>query len=252
MVTIPKLKVQTRKEVGTPSSRRLRRAGLIPGALTMDGGSAIPVTFVRHELDMILRVHSSATMLLDVELDETPPKRFMLKEVQRDTIRGQIIHVDFQEIVMTKKIRVRIPIRLVGDAVGVTQGGGILDHHLRDVEVECLPSNLVEGIVVDVSGLNVGNSISVGELKVNSGINILTDPQISVVSVVMPRLEEEASELAATTVPAEPEVIAKGKKPAEEEEPEEKSAAEAVKIPAAKESKDAASVSTKTSRAGKQ
>lgn len=250
MVTIPKLKVQTRKEVGTSASRRLRRVGFIPGVLGMDGGYAIPVTFVRHELDMILRGHSSTTMMLDIELDGASPKRFMLKEIQRDTIRGQIIHVDFQEIVMTKKIRVRIPIKLVGNPVGVTQGGGILDHHLRDVEVECLPSNLIEGIVVDVSGLNAGDSISVGELKVDPEITILTDPQISVASVVMPRLEEEAPEAAATAVSAEPEVIAKGKK-ATEEEAEDKSAAEAEKAPA-KESKDSASASAKTSRGGKQ
>jgi large subunit ribosomal protein L25 len=251
MLRIPKLKVQSRKDTGTSAARRLRRAGLIPGALIMEGGSVIPISLVRHELDMILRGHASSTMIFDVELDGNSPKRFMLKELQRDTIRGKIIHVDFQEIVATKKIRIKIPIRLTGDPIGVTQGGGILDHHLREVEVECLPSSLMEEIVVDVSGLGVGESISVGDLKVDPGITILTDPQISVASVIMPRIEEEVPAQAATAVQAEPEVIAKGKKVEEEEaEAKEKAPAEEGKKAPAKESKESATSGGKTPSSG--
>jgi len=220
-----KLTATARTVSGSAAARRLRRQGLIPGVLNDEHGRATMIQLNRHDFEMMLHGHASANLIIDLEVDGTQPKKVLLKDVQHDFVTGDILHADFLEVSMTKKMRISVPVRLVGEPVGVAQEGGVLEHPLRTLEVECLPGDLPEEIVVDVSRLKIGQSLLVRDLKVDAKVTIVTSGDAPVASVSAPRAEEvpQAAEAAATAEgPQEPELVgAKGK--AQEEESEEAS-----------------------------
>jgi large subunit ribosomal protein L25 len=174
------LKVRPRDKSGKEYARQLRRNGFIPAVLY------------------------------------GPDTPSLSLEIQRDPVRGDILHVDFHQISLTKKLTIQVPIHLVGTALGVADGG-ILQHALRDVEIECLPTAIPEKIEVDVSHLKIGDSVHVGDIKVENA-EVLSDPKSSIVSVVPPTVFKEP-EVAAPVTEEEPEVI--GEKKEEEEEKKE-------------------------------
>jgi len=227
-----KIQAQKRTVSGSGSVERLRKQGLLPGIINNDKGESILIQMNRHDFDMFLRHHSSESLIIDVDLEGDKVRKLLLKEVQHHPVTDLIRHVDFLEVSMTKKMRVNIPIRLIGDPVGVLTEGGVLDHLIRTVEVECLPGDLVEGIDVDVSALKVGDAILVKEMKVDPKLHILTNGAVAVAGVSIPKVvvEEVPEEAAATT--AEPEVIG-AKKEGEEGEGEEGAEAGDKKAPAA-------------------
>jgi large subunit ribosomal protein L25 len=213
-----KLVVDAREDRGTCRARRLRRAGTIPGIVYNEKGESRAVQLNRHDFDLLMRRHRSENVILDLEVKGDAPRKVLVKEVQHNVLTGETLHADFLEISLTRKMRVGIPIRLVGDPVGVT-AGGVLDQSLRDLEVECLPTDLVECITVDVSALAIGDSISVAMLKVDPKLHVVTGPGVSVASVLAPTLEEEAKPAEAVEG-AEPELIKKPEKEGEGEEGE--------------------------------
>jgi large subunit ribosomal protein L25 len=154
--------------------------------------------------------------LLDDKKDSQ--RKVLVREVQRDPVTGAILHLDFHQISLTKKLTIQVPIHLVGIPVGVDDGG-ILQHALRDLEIECLPTAIPEKIEVDVSHLKIGDSVHVGDIKVENA-EILSDSKSSIVSVVPPTVFKEP-EVAAPVTEEEPEVIGE-KKEEEEEKKEEK------------------------------
>ncbi|MDD4871034.1 MAG: 50S ribosomal protein L25 [Kiritimatiellae bacterium] len=214
-----KIKAQKREVSGSGSVQRLRKQGLLPGVINNDKGESRLIQMNRHEFDMFIRHHTSESLILDVELEGDKTRKLLLKEVQHHPVSDEVLHVDFLEISMTKKMRVNIPIRLVGDPVGVISEGGVLDQLIRAVEVECLPTDLVEGIEVDVSGLKVGDAILVNQIKVDPKLVILTNGSVAVALVSIPKVIEETPAEAEAT-PTEPEVIG-AKKEGEEGEGEE-------------------------------
>ncbi len=226
-----KIKVQKRTVSGSGSVERLRKQGLLPGIINNDKGESILIQMNRHDFDMFLRHHSSESLIIDVEVDGDKVRKLLLKEVQHHPVSDKILHVDFLEVSMTKKMRVDIPIRLIGTPAGVLTEGGVLDHLIRTVEVECLPGDLVEGIEIDVSALKVGDAILVRDIKVGPGLHILTNGAVAVAGVSIPKVvvEETSEEAAAAT---EPEVIG-AKKEGEEGEAEEGEEADKEKAPAA-------------------
>jgi len=163
----------------------------------------------------------------------------ILKVLQRDPVKGRPLHADFQAISMERKIRVEVPLVLSGDPIGVKDKGGILEHALRQLSVECLPVNIPEKIAVDVSGLDIGDALHVRDVQVAEGIRILDDGARVLASVSAPAAEEVAAPV--EEAPAEPEVV--GKK--EKEEPE--AAAEA-KPKAGAEAKPKAAPEAKPSK----
>jgi large subunit ribosomal protein L25 len=182
-------------------------------------------------------------VLLDLAVQGQDVIKVLLQEVQHNSLTGSIIHADFHEISMTEKLRVEVQIHLTGTPVGVTQGGGVLEHLLREVEVECLPSDLMEFIEVDVSNLNIGDNLTVADIKLDAArYHILSQADLAVAGVAAPAAEEEkpAEEAVAGAEAAEPEVI-KEKKPAAGEDdkgakaPAAKGAAAAPAAKAAKE-----------------
>jgi large subunit ribosomal protein L25 len=137
----------------------------------------------------------------------------LVKAIQRDIIRRNPIHIDFQRVIMSEKIEMSVPIHVAGEAPGVKVSGGLLEHLTRSIKVRCLPSNIPAVINVDVGALNIGEAILVRDLKPMEGVEVMTDPSLIVVHVTVPHVEEEvAAPGAAVPGAAEPEVIAKGKK----------------------------------------
>jgi large subunit ribosomal protein L25 len=217
MATEIRMKAATRPELGTTAVRRLRRTGVLPAAVKRLSGVSESVGLDAHAFENTMRHHSGDTLLVTLDLGGSDVPT-LLREVQHDVISGLAIHADFGEISLTQKLRVSILIKLVGEADGVKNGGGILEQTLRHVEVECLPADLVEAVEVDVSALKLGQALTVGALTLAPCFTVLTNAGISVATVVAPAAEEvvEAAE-GAVEAGAEPEVITKGKKEEAEE-----------------------------------
>jgi large subunit ribosomal protein L25 len=148
----------------------------------------------QHDFEMMLHAHRSEHVMVDLALDGGDAKKVLLKEVQHDPLSGEPQHAEFLEVSLTKKMKVAIPVVLTGEAVGVITEGGRLEHLLRELEVECLPTDLVESIEVDVSGLSIGDVLTVGDLTVDSKLDVDMDAGVAVASVAAPTVEEDATE----------------------------------------------------------
>ena len=205
-----RLKAEPRAEQGSVAVGRLRRAGSIPAAVNRIEGGTTLVKLNTHAFIIMLRHHASEQMLVTLDLDgqEIPA---LMREVQYDVMTGHPIHVDFGEISLSKKIRVAIPLHLAGEPEGVKLGGGILQQMLRSVEVECLPTDIVETFTVDISALKVGQSMFTRELKLGDAYTVITGKDAVVASVAAPE-EEAVAAPAEGAAAVTPEVITKGKK----------------------------------------
>ncbi len=188
------LQAEVRNETGTGKCRGLRREGHLPCMLQGLDGASSPIQVSVHELLMLLTHHAGEHLVLDLKLGDNKPRKVLLKELQHAPISGNLVHADFAEISMTEKMQTNVQLVLAGEPTGVTQGGGTLEHLLWEVEVECLPNDLVEEIEVDVSSLDIGGMVTVADIPTTPGIEILTEPDIAVALVSAPRLEEEPAE----------------------------------------------------------
>ena len=169
-----RIKAEERTEQGTAAVRRLRRAGLVPASvMSMNKGGTKLIKFNAHEFMMAMRGRSGKQLLvtLDVQGKEVPA---LLREMQNDVLAGTPIHVDFSEVSLSQKVRVTVPLRLVGEAVGVKLGGGVLEQVLRSIEVECLPTDIVEKFDVDVSALGLDQTLFVRDLQLGDKFTLVT------------------------------------------------------------------------------
>jgi len=211
---------EPREDFGKHANRRLRRAGSVPAVVYGGGGSAQPISVDPRGIMRILRSEAGHNTIFTLAVKGKAPARVMIRDWQLEPVRGELLHVDLVRVVRDTKLKLRVPIQLTGDPVGVKTQGGVLDFTLREVEVECLPDDIPEKIAVDVSELVIGRSIRVSDLAPGDKLKILTDPTRVVAHVMMLKVveEEKPAEVAAEVAPAEPEVIRKGK--AEEAEGE--------------------------------
>src|SRR5512147_2709709 len=208
---------ESRRETGKNVNRRLRQRGLIPGVLYGTGKAAVPVAVSPREIGAILKSASGENTLFDLDLGGTR-RRVILKEFQREPLRGQLLHADFYEVALDKALEVKVPIELEGVPVGVKLQGGIVDFVTRELEVECLPADIPDKITVDISHLELGKHLRVSDLKLGDKVKVLVEPDVVVAHVVLPRAEVAAEAAPAEAAPteeaaagAEPEVIKKGK-----------------------------------------
>jgi large subunit ribosomal protein L25 len=219
------------KRVGRKKNEanRLRASGKIPAVFYGPGKDGKPPEGVAVSVDpkavlRILHSESGANTLINLKLDGRET-RVMVREYQLDPITHHLLHADFYQLAMDKAIVVSVPIALQGEATGVKQQGGLLDFVTREIEVECLPTDIPERIEVDVTELMLHQSIRVRDLAVNPKWKAISDGDTMLAHVVMPKAEEEpapaadAAAAAATAAPAEPEVIKKGKTEEKEEAP---------------------------------
>jgi large subunit ribosomal protein L25 len=159
---------EQRSANGTTGSRRLRRSGVVPAVVYGDGKPGLSIQLDRHQFEKTMGRHLDEHPILDLDVKGVGAKKVLLQDVQYHPLSGLVIHVDFHEVSMTKKLRVEMAIRLVGEAHGVTQQGGVLEHLLRVVMIECLPTDILEHVDVDVSGLSIGQSLNVRNIVLDS------------------------------------------------------------------------------------
>ena len=201
------LEVEKREIGGKGPVKRLRAQGKIPAVLYGHGEESVLLSLDAKNLHAILHAHGGENIIFDVKIPgHKKAIKAIIREVQHHPSRGDILHVDLQHISMKEKIIVQVPVFLVGSPLGVRVKGGILQHVLHELEIECLPGDIPEHIEVNVSELDVGDSIHIQDLTVEK-VKIITDPQRSVATVVPPTVIK---------VPVEEEVMV-----AEEEELEE-------------------------------
>lgn len=232
-----KLTAKTRAEKGSASAGRLRRTGWFPAVVYGEGRPGLDIQLNEHDFVVMLRTHRSENMIVDLTVEgRDKPVKVMLKAMQHHPLTGRIIHVDFYEVSMTRKIEIEVPVKLVGVPTGVANEGGILEHVLRTLDVLCLPGDMVEEFELDVSDLHIGKTLRVRDVKVDAAkFKVLSDPDQVVAAVAAPRTEEEekaATEAEAAVAAAGPEVLTE-KKEEEGEEGAEKG--KEAKAPAAKD-----------------
>jgi large subunit ribosomal protein L25 len=207
-----------RDRAGKGPARAARRAGDIPGVLYGHGQAATPLTVNQKEFINAIRHVEGGNMIVSLKL-AGGEKTALVREVQLDPISHDVIHLDFQEVSLTEKVRVQVTVHFTGIATGVKDGGGILETITRQVEVECLATAIPSFLEADVTALEVGDSLHASDLGLPEGVTLLTEADQTIATCVPPTVYEApvAAEVAPTA--AEPELVAaKGKEDKEEGE----------------------------------
>jgi len=218
------LDAAVREETGRAAARRARRDGKVPAILYGRGETTVTVEVDARKFERMLQHGLAEHGMLELNLKEGRNKRrrtVLIREVQHHPVTGEILHADFYHVEMEQEIEVSVPIVLVGQPEGVKKGG-ILEHVLREVEIQCVAKRMPENISLDVTGVDLGHSLHVRDLVLDEDIRVLTEPERTVVSVLPPKLREEAAPAAEEVEEeegAEPEVV--GKEGKEEEQPQE-------------------------------
>ena len=211
MATKHSLAAESRTSKGKGAARSARRAGRVPAVIYGHHREPTPLTVDAGALFRLLTVQQGARALLDVAVDGKAPVKALIREIQRDPVRKQdIVHLDLYEVKADEKIIVKVAVHLTGTAEGVRNGGGILEHPVRELTLRLFPADIPEHFEVDVTALAIGKTIHVRELSIPKA-EILDDGALVVAAVVAPRVEEVVVPAADAAVVAEPEVIKKGK-----------------------------------------
>jgi large subunit ribosomal protein L25 len=205
----------SREATGKGAARTLRRADRIPAVLYGRGLTSRPLSVERLALTRLLEVVGGEAALVDVTIDGGEQVKALVREVQRNPIRrSDVIHLDLYAVTADQPITVDVPVHIIGSAEGVRNQGGVLDHHLHRITLHVLPGDIPEHIEVDVTNLTLGHAIHIADITVPNA-EMLHDPDVSIVSVVVSRAEVAATPEVEAAPSAEPELIKKGK--AEEE-----------------------------------
>lgn len=226
------LVAQPRPEVGKNAVKRVRQAGLVPAVLYGRSRASVPLAIDRKALLNALSTEAGRNVLIDLQVThngEETSDTVMIAEIQHDHLRREVVHVDLHQISLTEQVEARVPIILAGVPEGVSAGGGILEQHLRELLVRCLPTAIPEHITVGVQDLRLGGSLHVRDLPPAEGVEVVTAPEEVIAAVVAPKEEPVAAEAAAA--PAEPEVVGKETAAAEGEAKSEPGAKAEAKSP---------------------
>ena len=178
-----KLEVQDRESRGSAESRRLRKQGLIPGVLYGRGKDPHAFCVTERELRRALTGDAGLHAILDVTLDGDQARPSILKSYQQDPVKGTLTHVDLQEVRLDQAIQARVVVELIGEPVGVTEGG-VLSQVNREITVEALPMEIPEHIDLDVTGMAIGDTLRLVDLRLQEGVKFLDDPEETVLATV--------------------------------------------------------------------
>ena len=217
------VRADARPEVGKGVARSLRRSGMLP-AVVYSGGNSKPIKVHGKEMTKLIFTGTGDHALITIELHEDGAKKsehpVLVKEYQTDPVSDELLHVDFIEVSLKELVKVTVPIVIVKEPIGIKLGG-ILEHHMRDLEVECLPTQIPDKIEVDAEHIDIGHSLHVSDITIPDGINMTSDLAGVILNVSAPKVEEVAAE-EGVEEGAEPELVGeKGKEEAEEETPKE-------------------------------
>ena len=219
------LEAVKRNTFGRNEAGRLRRAGQIPAVLYGGGGEGVSLAVDPKSLFKILHSKSGVNTLISLKYEGASDTRVLVKAYQLEPVGHRLLHADFYKVAMDKALRVTVPVRLVGEAKGVKAQGGVVDFVNREMEIECLPADIPEHIDADVTELMVHQGLRVRDLAATTNKwKAVTDGDLLLVHVVMPKVEEAvvAEGAGAAAAPAEPEVMKKGKPEKEEDKKDEK------------------------------
>ncbi len=205
------LNAEKRDKAGKGIARSLRRHGVVPAVLYR-GGSSMPIKINSKELTSFVQATAGEQVMVNLQFPDGENRLALMKDYQVDPVIGELLHSDFFEVSLLEEIKVTVHLTTKGEPVGVKRDGGILQHGVREIEIQCLPDRIPGHIAVDVKDLEVGKSIHVSDLVLGEGIKVLTDPDEVIATVVMPAVEVVAAVAPVVEEVAEPEVIKKGKK----------------------------------------
>jgi large subunit ribosomal protein L25 len=218
-----KLIAEVRSDTGKGVARKLRASGRVPAVLYGHNLAPVPLSVDARELFHVLHTGAGANVLVDLVVDGS--RHLALpRDVQRNHIKGQLVHVDFLAVNRNERIAIDVPVREIGESPGV-KAGGVVEHHLFELHVECLPNDVPEHIDVDVSSLELGDALRVADISPPEGVTILTSEDESVLAVVVPAVLRTEAELetpeeaaaAAVAASQAPEVAPAAEQPAAEE-----------------------------------
>jgi len=221
------LTAKPRSETGKGVARKLRAAGEVPGVIYGHGREPQPLTVNAREFKRLADRGRITSTVIELALDGKVAKT-LIRELQRNPLNREPLHIDFQELVAGEKVDVSVPLRFVGTPEGVKTGGGILEEVMHQIEVRVDPSNIPDHIDVDVTALTIGHGLHISDIQLPAGVEVLDDPENTIATVTPPKAEEEVAPVAvegalvAPEAAPEPELIRKPKAGEEEGEEEEK------------------------------
>ncbi len=215
-----KLDVNKRENSGKQACRKIRKSGFVPAVVYGLEEEPMPVEVAFGDIESARR-SGGEHAVIDLKVKSGEGEEMTVPVIVRDEqfhpVRGELLHVDFYRVSLTKEITSEVPLETYGEPAGL-QFGGILEHSLRELEVKCLPDRLPEKIELDVSALNIGDSLHVSDITAPEGVEVLNDSDMMVVSLIPPRMEEEEEAEEEVEEGAEPEVITEKKEEEEQEE----------------------------------
>ena len=214
------LKAEERSGTGKRVAKDLRKQGLIPANVYKGGKDAMNLQLAKEDLHEVLQTKAGENVIITLKMSgegKAKDKTVVIKEIQREPIKDQILHVDFNEISLTEMLKVNVPLASHGEPEGVKKDGGILEHIMWELQIECLPTAIPEKIEVDVSNLKIGEAIYIKNIVPPEGVKVLNDPELITMIVKPPKVEAPKEEVPVEAA-AEPELIRKKKEEAPEEE----------------------------------
>jgi len=198
------LHAETREGIGKTKAKKLRREGKVPGIFYAHNEKSVPVFF--DEREIIKTLIEAEVGLIDVQLSGKEKRKAIIKEVQTDPLKNNPVHIDIMGVKLKEKIHVSVPIRIIGDAPGVKEQGGILHQYMREIEVSCLPLDIPERVDIHVGNLKIGDSIFVSDIKLEK-VALTAEPEKPIISIIAPKITAEVPEVA---IEAEAEEAATG------------------------------------------
>ncbi|MDE2824672.1 MAG: 50S ribosomal protein L25 [Gemmatimonadota bacterium] len=210
------LKARQRTDTGKQVAKTLRRDGALPAVVYGGGESSTPLTLDYREFEGFLRKTRGESVVINLEIEGMEDKKALLRDIQRDYLRNQLLHADFQQIRMSDRITTEVSLVMIGEPIGVTRDGGVLDQSLRVVEISCVASEIPEHLEVDISELSMGDTIHISDLSFEN-VEIVTDGEVAVVSVLTP-MAEEPEEEEVDLEQEEPEIIGQAREDGEDED----------------------------------
>jgi len=226
------LKANLREGKGKELNKKLRSTGMVPGVVYRKGEETLSLKIDSKSLSKALHTEAGENVIIKlfVEGDKKKKERIVvIKEIQKDPVKDTLVHLDLNEISLTETLKVKVPLMAKGEAIGVKQEGGVLQHVMWEAEVECLPTNIPDKIEIDITNLGIGNTLSIKDIVPPEGVKILGDPESIVFSVEHVKTIEEAVAAPAEGESLEPELIREKKEKEEAEEEEKQEAPKAEK-----------------------
>lgn len=187
------LKAEERKSAGKESSKKLRRRGKIPATI-YSNGKARSIAINARDFTGLTHSGAGSHVIVKLSIEGTNERpNAIIKEIQKNAVKAQVVHVDFQEVALDQKISAAVPIEITGESPGIA-AGGVLEHHLREVELEGLPKDMPDHVKVDISGLELGGSLHAGSVLLPPGIEMLTSTDTTVLAITSPAGARVATE----------------------------------------------------------